>query len=363
MPKNIAFLIDSLAGGGAEKVVLALSEAMLTMGHSVTIITLKPRVDYKFMEQIRVVNLNEMTAPGWHLSKLSRWSGALQRFLDTEPEFDAIFVNLELSYQVAARCRLTNAFYVVHNAVAQTLKRAWRMGPLKYWQARKAFKALDQQRLIAVSKGLANELANIKWICPQSVEAIYNPFDIHGIRRLADEPNPDIPTTPFIVHVGRAARQKRHDLLFDALRRLPADTRLVCLSGNPGKLAKLAAQTGVSEQVVLPEFQQNPYPWMRKAQLLVLSSDYEGFGNVLVEAMLCGTQVVSTRCPHGPDEIMQGPLAAHLSTPGSALELAETIQTALQQPAKPLPETFLLSLRADNIAQQYLSLCRTPSQG
>ena len=91
---------------------------------------------------------------------------------------------------------------------------------------------------------------------------------------------------------------------------------------------RLAEQLGIAEHVDLPGFRVNPFAYMSKARLMVHSSKYEGFPNVLVQAMACGTPVVSTDCDHGPREILEGGKWGRLVPVGDAEAMAEAIMDA-----------------------------------
>ena len=157
---------------------------------------------------------------------------------------------------------------------------------------------LKGKSVLCVSKGIENELEHYS-IEAKRVVTIYNPFDFERIRALADEPVP-VPETEFLVHVGRDDEQKRIDVLLEAFRLVSEPVSLVLVGRHSDGLPRLVERMGLTDRVHLVGFQSNPFPWMRRARLLVLSSDYEGFGNVLVESLICGTPVVSTDCPCAP---------------------------------------------------------------
>ncbi len=137
---------------------------------------------------------------------------------------------------------------------------------------------------------------------------INNPFDIASIEQQAAEPC-ELAGKDYLVHVGRFHPHKRHDRLLKAYAQSGIQAPLALIgTGSESHIAQvkqLANQLGIAERVLFLGFQANPYPFIRHASLLVLSSDSEGFGNVLVEALLCDTPVVSTRCPGGPAEILE----------------------------------------------------------
>jgi glycosyltransferase involved in cell wall biosynthesis len=164
------------------------------------------------------------------------------------------------------------------------------------------------------------------------LRVIANPFEFAVIRALAAEPCPARPAEAYILHVGRFAAQKRHDLLLAAFARAGLRHTLVLLAPPDARLAGLIAQAGLERRVTIAGFQANPYPWMAAADLLVLCSDHEGLPNVLIEALACGTRVVSTDCPSGPREILGGELAQRLVSCDDADALALAMRAALAAP-------------------------------
>ena len=120
-------------------------------------------------------------------------------------------------------------------------------------------------------------------------------------------------------------------------------------------LLNLIEELGLRNKIILPGFQANPYIWMKHADLFVPSSDYEGFGNVIVESIICGTKVVSTDCPSGPSEILTGELAQFLCPPGDPVALAEKIKLALECNLEIKPG-YYERFSIENCAEKYLNL-------
>jgi len=144
---------------------------------------------------------------------------------------------------------------------------------------------------------------------------IHNPVDVAGIQRRAQDLSGPVPDWPSererpevqLLAVGRLTRQKGFDLLIEAvasLRDLP--WRLTILGEGPDHAALLdqARLAGLQDRIDFPGYAPNPYPWFAAADVFVLSSRWEGFGHVIVEAMVNGAAVLATRCPSGPDEIV-----------------------------------------------------------
>lgn len=365
--RKIALVIDSLAGGGAERVVIELAQVFADIGHTPVIISLQARQEYTaptstpvhFLYSDIRVKLYKKSDREKHADNFE----ALLKSIEGEyGQFDLILSNLDETHYILSACELPNVKYVVHNAVRQTLKRALKMGPVKYFRQRRLFKSLHDKNLVAVSKGLAKELELLHFIKPASVKQIYNPFNRELIAASAQESIPNAISQPYIIHVGRFAKQKRHDILFAALKCLPFSLKLVCLGTNKKGILKLANQLNLMERIICPGFQQNPYSWIANAKCLVLSSDYEGFGNVLIEALACGTPVVSTDCDFGPNEILIGELKPYLVSPNNPEALAAAINKAISGEYPNIDERIFNPFSARKIAAQYLNLISTNNQ-
>ncbi|MEO8270255.1 MAG: glycosyltransferase, partial [Aureliella sp.] len=187
-------------------------------------------------------------------------------------------------------------------------------------------------RRIAVSKGSALDL---EWLSGTAIETIYNPIPSvaartnpvsawkSGLRRL--------------ITVGALKEEKNHLLLLDAMALLGPDVGLVILGDGPlrAPLEARIANLGLDDRVTMPGY-LDPGPYYNSAELFVLSSDYEGFGNVIVEAMSAGLPVVSTDCPDGPSEILEGGTFGTLVSCGDANALAKAIRFALETDPQPM---------------------------
>ena len=160
--------------------------------------------------------------------------------------------------------------------------------------------------LLSVSADLARRLETRLGVAAGRIAVIHNPTEISRIVGAAEEPLSDPPSRPFIVTAGRLTRQKGHDILIEAFAASAAarDFDLVILGEGPLEpdLRARAAALGVGDRVRFPGFQANPWSWFARARLFVLSSRWEGFGNVIAEAMACGAPVLSADCDFGPRE-------------------------------------------------------------
>lgn len=361
--KNIAIFIDSLGGGGAEKVMLTLASGLKVVGHNVHFFLLEPRIEYKeskdFFVHILYDNISHRKSTNWR--NIKNTAKDMQVLVDkvasSHGSFDLHLVNLDPSSKVVSRCNFNRTFYILHNAMAQELKREAKLGPIKYWRKLKEKKSYNNKDLIAVSEGVKNEALSGRYIKPKSVIRIYNPNDISAILVKASEINSDIPSEPYLIHAGRVVKQKRHDILFQALALVP-NIKLVLLCKYADKAIKLAEKYNVEDRVITPHFQANPYNWLKNAKLLVSSSDFEGLPTTLIESLLCQTPVVSTDCDYGPSEILTGEQAEFLTPLNDPKALANKIIQALASPPKIDFEHINQNFSVDSAVKSYLSLIK-----
>jgi glycosyltransferase involved in cell wall biosynthesis len=358
---RMALVITNLRGGGAEKALLRLAALLHDRGHEVHIVLLEHVIDHTVEPGLQ---LHALTAPGVPARKgvLGKALAArrLRRMLISlagERGFDLVISMLPFADEVTARAGCGPLWHMIENTLSAELER---LAPAKARRRLRRYRKLyGAANLIAVSDGVAADLRETLRFDRAHIVRIYNPFDLEAIRALARAPADDRPGVPYVIHVGRFNRQKRHDVLFDAWRRLAVPEKLVLLVHPEPALTALIRQFGLEQRVELAGFQENPFPWIAGARLLVLSSDHEGLGNVLIEALACGTPVVSTDCPSGPREILGPKLAQWLVPPGDGAALARTIERALHTPPD-VADARLERFDARTVAGQIEALCRPP---
>jgi len=194
--------------------------------------------------------------------------------------------------------------------------------------------------LIAISDGVADDAARLIQVPRERFVTIYNPTVSPDLVDRSLEPlghpwfRPGQP--PVILGVGRLEPQKDFATLVDAFARVRAahHCRLVILGEGEMRsaLESQIQRLGIGMDVQLPGFVDNPYAWMARSAVFAFSSRWEGFGNALVEAMACGTPVVSTDCPDGPREILADGRYGRLVPVGDAEALADAIAATLVAP-------------------------------
>ncbi len=360
---RVAIAIDSLAGGGAEKVMLTLAKTFIEMGHEPHFLVMTDSVAFDIPANLSVHICFEKNDRDFDrafrfkfaVSKLSKKIDELEVKFG---KFDLFLSNLDKTNRLMSETRVSPLFVVVHASVEEELARHAKLGPFAYLKKLRAKKALNGQHLVAVSEGIANEILQTKRIKPASIRCIYNPFRVEDIEGLSEQQLEGIPDSDYVLHIGRYVKQKRHDVLFQSIAQMDSQVPVVLLCHRPEKALKAANKFGVANRVIIKGFQANPFPWIKNAKALVLSSDFEGFGLVLVESLICGTPVVSTDCPHGPSEIMTGELARFLVPCRNPKALANKIDEVLVSPPSLEEVDILAKVQAARIAREYLALVK-----
>jgi N-acetylgalactosamine-N,N'-diacetylbacillosaminyl-diphospho-undecaprenol 4-alpha-N-acetylgalactosaminyltransferase len=298
MPKRrVTFLINSLAGGGAERVMATL---------------LAQSRDECSEFDVSLVLLDDMPddyeAPSWvSVHRLdcrgSVWrsvAGVTKLMQRLRPDVTLSFLTRANVANVLAMRGPRVISARIHTSVHleekpnTALRVAVRM---TYPRASK---------VIAVADDLADDLCRNFGVDAARVVSIPNPIDVANIKRLAREAESLRIEAPYIVAAGRLVGIKNFDLLIRAVAMSGLPHKLVILGEGPDRdlLLATAQQVGLSDRVIFPGRLANPFPLMAGADLFALSSNGEGFPNVLVEAMALGVPVVATDCPSGPSEII-----------------------------------------------------------
>ena len=220
--------------------------------------------------------------------------------------------------------------------------------------------------VVAVSRGVAESVRRSLGVDAERVSAIYNPIPADSIRRLAQEevthPWFADGESPVVLSVGREAPQKDHPTLVEAfgLARREVDARLVILgqlsAPYRARLRSLARGLGVEGDLGFVDFDENPYRYMRRAGLLALSSHREALPTVILEALACGTPVVSTDSPCGPREILGGwgDLPPVGDAPALARALAKTLRGA--RPSEEALRARAADFSPEKAADAYVAL-------
>jgi glycosyltransferase involved in cell wall biosynthesis len=223
-------------------------------------------------------------------------------------------------------------------------------------------------RIVTVSEGIGLDLIEEFNISDKKIKTIYNPVNFERINSIGADPvNHSFfkDNIPIIIAIGRLTQQKGFDVLIKAFSRIvkKVDARLIILGegSEKGMLERLIDTLGLTEKVSLLGFQKNPYPFLSKAGVFVLSSRYEGLPMVILEAMACGIPVISMDCKSGPREILQDGRCGTLIPVGDEVALSEGIlkllkDGALQEKLSKLGKERAKDFSVDKIIKQYESV-------
>lgn len=378
--RRIAIVVPTLKGGGAERKALAISCGLLRRGHEVHLVLGRLNCDYpdEVPKELRLFYIHRPTGdldsqknlarmatvpqplPGesdrvhsprlalaaavfpnafWAQlplvvnNRICQWAARIAAYLDQESP-DALLAMLTPSVAAATmathladnRVRIVGT---LHNKVSS---RRWLR------RAKGAYPHADA--VVGVSRGVASELTETVGVPADRVHTVYNPVVSETLAHDIDQPSGhpwlDDSDQRVILAAGRMSRQKDFPTLLSAFARLRGrcPARLIVLGKGRLRTAleSRAKRLRIAEHVDFPGFVRNPFAFMAKASLFVLSSRHEGLPTVLIEAMACGCPVVSTDCPFGPDEILEGGRWGELVPVGDDKALSEAMLRTLENP-------------------------------
>ena len=377
--KKVAVFIPSLERGGVERNVVYLAGGLVEHDFDVDLLT--ANASEAFLEQlpgsVHVVKLATRWMPprlGGILSDrlrlaLSLLPALLSYFRNQHPDAVISFQSSVAAVWARRLARSRTRLIVRESntaSVATASNKHWFSRLVPYLK-RCSYPRADA--VVAVSQGVADDLAQNIGIPRDRIHVIYNPTFDDSIAQKAAEPLEHewfaAGQPPVILGVGRLTHQKDFPTLLRAFAivRAQVAARLVILGDGSDKaqLLALASQLGVGPDVQLPGFEVNPYKYVARAAVFILSSIYEGLPNTLIEAQALGVPAVSTDCPSGPREILMDGAAGPLVPVGDFQMLAAQILRLLQDKAlaRRFAEEGLKGIgrfRPEQAIKQYLGL-------
>lgn len=359
-PQRVALLVPSLGGGGAERNMARLASGLAGRGYTVDFVAAIASGPVRSALD-PAVTLVDLGSP-----RVSRAIGRLARYLRaTRP---AVLISSHEHGNVAtmlARAQARTATPVVLTVRSTPSVQArqagdWRDRWLLPHLARRLYPSAT--RVVALSQGAATDTEAWLGLTRGGVRVIPNPVISPDLERLARQPLDTVPDgQPLVLAVGRLAPEKDFSTLLDAFGRVALrrpDAMLAILGDGAGRatLEQQVRRLGLVERVRLPGYSANPYAWMARARVFVLSSRYEGLPTVLIEALACGARVVSTDCPSGPREILDGGRLGTLVPVGDAPAMADAIGAALDAPRAPASAEALLRYTESSVLGEWTSL-------
>jgi glycosyltransferase involved in cell wall biosynthesis len=337
---DIAFFLVDLGGGGAEKVMLSLAGGFAERGLNVDLVLVKLAGDYQSLisPKVRIINLA-------HPRLITSLPLLIDYLKQNRPK---VFISaLEDANTVAILAKIiartaTRLIVSVHNPLAFVhAKRSALKQKLTPLFIRWLFPFVDA--IVGVSKGVCDNIALVSGLPRDKIHVIYNPIFTPELLKKFDAPVDEAwflnTQISVILAVGRLSTEKDFPTLIRAFalvkQQYPVKLVILGQGGELPALEELVKELELVNDVAFPGFVANPYAYMSKVKMLVMTSIYEGFGNVLVEAIIAGTPVVSTNCESGPAEILEDGKYGDLVAVGDVPALAAAMINTLNNPRNP----------------------------
>lgn len=375
---RVAVVVRTLKIGGMEKVAVSLADAFAQCGHESHLIYFKDRNNV-FLPDPKVIlhhfNLDflmQMTIIGLIGELVARIINII--FRKSYFIWKGLFTSFLFKFMLHRVEKKTGKFDLIIIRGQSTIEMLWLLKDERIVQVCEGVLYSDSKRttlhafymsLIYNQKNIAcvshiveksyRAMQKKYMLSNPSVTTITNPIDPVETKYLSDAYIPSI-DQPYIVSVGRIVPIKNIPLLVDAyayaVKTFGLKHKLVIVGdgSEKGKVVEKIAQLKLDKKVVLTGFLKNPYPWMKEADLFVLSSKSEGLGMVLLEAIACGTKVVSTDCD-GVRDVMKGDLAINLAKQ-EIIDLAEKMVSALENNSIDYGK-YLADFIPDKIVEKY----------
>ncbi|MBE9010451.1 glycosyltransferase [Pseudanabaenaceae cyanobacterium LEGE 13415] len=359
----ISVFLPTLAGGGAERAMLYLAIGLAERGWRVDLVLAEVRGEYLALvpPDVRLIDLRAK------FPLIVSKTIALRRYLQKEQPailFSALDI-LSSAYWACPKNVPTQIVMCVQTYLSEQFKnhQGQTFGKLRSQMVRWLYPKSDA--LVAASLGTAEDVSELTDIPIDRIQVIYNPVVTQEVFQKSeasiDHPwfNPGEP--PVILGIGRLVSQKDFPTLITAFAKVrenrPARLMILGEGDDRPALEELIQQFGLESDVALPGFTDNPYAYLSKVALFVLSSRFEGFGNVVAEALACGAPVVSTDCPSGPAEILDRGKYGRLIPVADSAAMTTAILEMLDSPVdRAALKQRSLEFERDRIVDQYVDL-------
>lgn len=302
--KKIALVTPFLANGGLERVLVNQAN-FLKEQYDVTIVVFDGfKIDFDI--DCKIIDFNIPFYGKGPFSKLFLTFQIIKKFkaLKEKESFDIFIIHGELAYMAAYFTQKAKHILVVHeNRFAK--KQKVMMSKFYNFFAKKIYTDKKLSKIITVSKGIEDSFIENFSLSKKSIETIYNPFEVETIIKKSEEPIDEykeiFSEKDVVVGFGRLTFAKGFEYLIEAFKEAKKrNNNLELVIIGDGELRDKLRCEGVH----FLGYQENPYKFVKNAKLFVMSSLWEGFGNTIVESMLCKTAVLSVDCKSGPSEIL-----------------------------------------------------------
>jgi glycosyltransferase involved in cell wall biosynthesis len=359
---GLAVVMRAFEGGGAQRDMVLLCNALVAKGVPLAILVLRDEGSLRLLldASIRVIPVAGQRLR-YAIPGLRRAIRALAPGLVVSSESGLNLCSLVAVRSLPRGIRPKLALREVGSPSIAQYRDPYRQNRVAYRFLRYLYRHAD--RIITLTDGARRDLARNfsvpeRLISVMRSNAVIPPAMADRIARWDGESGrePDL-----IVCVGRLSPQKEHRTLLRAMTLMPPHRgwRLAIVGEGPERAAleAYARQLGLAQRVVFTGYVADPFAWMMRAGVAICSSVYEGLCNAIIEALACGTPVVSTDCPYGPREILQDGRYGTLTPVGDAAAMAAGIETALAQTAdRRFLMTRSLNYTSESAATKFLEI-------
>ncbi len=358
---RVAIFLPALYGGGAERTMLKLAGGIVARNYMVDLVLARAKGPYltEIPQNVRLIDLNAsrdlfslfplvqylrkerpaILLSGLHTNIIAIIARKLARvptrvFVSERNTFSIRTQSFSSDFRIRLMPKLVKLLYPLADSV------------------------------VAVSKGVAEDLVEQVGIPKNRIAVIYNPVVTPELKAKAanslDHAWFKAGQPPVILSAGRLSVQKDFATLISAFARIreASNARLLILGEGDERqaLEDQIRKLGLEQNVCMPGFVTNPYPYMREASVFVLSSKYEGLPGVLIEALYCGTRLVATDCPSGPREVLCDGSYGQLVPVGDVELMAQAIGKALRGELSAAHEDGWKRFELETVVDQYLDL-------
>ncbi|RLA82141.1 MAG: glycosyltransferase [Epsilonproteobacteria bacterium] len=323
--KKIIFILPSMEGGGSERVVSILVKHLSREKFDIILVLLRKKGQYldDLPNDITIIDLN-VNAARFAVFKIIN----IIRKLNPDIVFSTLG-HLNILISILKPFLATKIKFIARESSIVSLRNNQKYPTALFDLLYKTFYN-NFDWIICQSNYMMNDLHNHYKIKKEKMIVINNPVDIENINQLSKESDNLLFEKEKInlLAVGRLEKVKGYDLLLRTLSELNSSYHLTIIGeGSEENILKALARTlNVENQINFLGFQKNPYQYMRQADLCILSSQYEGFPNVVLEANVCGTPVVAFECPGGTAEIIENGINGFLVECENIKELRTKIE-------------------------------------
>ncbi len=333
---KITLIISTLSCGGAERVLVLLSQGFIAQGHEVSVVTLDSKDSDFYQLPVEVNRLalgimgqsaNTLEAIKNNFQRIARLRNAIQ---STKPDIVISFLRLTNIITILALLGVNYPVIVTEHNDPQIFSYG------KLWETLRRLTYRYCTMVVSVSQGVDHGLETL----PQHKRAvIYNPIIIQENNAIESLPSAVDPNKNWLVSMGRLTKQKGFDLLLQAFQKVApkhSNWQLLILGQGELKeqLEKMRDDLGLSDQVVFVGSLQNPFKVLRQAKLFAMASRNEGFPMAHGEALACGLPVIATDCPSGPREMIRHEIDGLLVPNGDINSLAAAMEQLMSDESK-----------------------------